>query len=154
VALKKFGGGHMTVPVVSGTQRSPGAAGTPEDGRRQGILLVDDAAVVRTVLAELLMKRGYAAWTAAEGSQAIDLYREHRHEIDLVVLDRCMPGLDGAQTLDALRAINPSVRSCFLTGESSTDVGDLLNRGVELVLFKPMEPEQVVRELEAMLARP
>jgi CheY-like chemotaxis protein len=46
-------------------------------------------------------------WLAAGGQEALDLYQRHREAIDVVLLDVRMPGLDGPQTLAALRALNP-----------------------------------------------
>jgi CheY-like chemotaxis protein len=140
----------MVDSVTAGTQARPDAnARTP--ARRRGILLVDDAPVVRTVLSDVLSRRQHTVWTAAEGAQAVELYQAHRFDIDLVVLDLCMPGLDGLQTLEALQAINPNVRCCFLTGEASANAQELIARGAELVLLKPMEPDFVADALERLL---
>lgn len=76
--------------------------------RKPGILLVDDAAVVRSVFAELLHREGFQVWVAAAAEQAVDLYRRHGGEIDLVVLDKRMPQVDGIHTLAALHALNPN----------------------------------------------
>ena len=57
-------------------------------------------------------------WLAGCGQEAIRLsYRQHRPEIDAVVPDVRMLGLDGRQTLAALRELNPQVRCCFLSGD-------------------------------------
>jgi CheY-like chemotaxis protein len=114
-------------------------------------LIVDDAAVVRSVLGQALFRSGCAVWTAAEGQQAIDLYRQHGAEIDLVVLDVQMPGLDGVQTLEALRTINSNVRCCFLTGGSTAEE-ELLSLGAVEVILKPAEPEAIVEALQRLLA--
>jgi CheY-like chemotaxis protein len=58
------------------------------------------------------------AWPAADGLEAVDLYRRHRDEIAAVVLDVHMPGLDGPATLRALRALDPGVGCVFMTGRS------------------------------------
>jgi CheY-like chemotaxis protein len=125
----------------------------PADPSREGqpgILLVDDSPVVRSKLGEVLRGHGFAVWTAASGSQAVEVYRLHLDAIALVLLDQCMPGLDGSQTLDELRRLNPRVRCCFLTGAGEDDDA-LLQRGAETVLRKPMEPNDVARALARIL---
>jgi CheY-like chemotaxis protein len=84
--------------------------------RRPGVLVVDEEACVRGVLGTLLRGQGFVVLLAASGLEAVTLYRQHGREIDAVVLDVRMPGLDGPQTLAALRQLDPHVRSVFLTG--------------------------------------
>ena len=70
-----------------------------------GVLVVDDDHLVR-VLAQMGLERdGFEVWLAANGREAIDLYRTHRKDISVVLLDVCMPDLDGPHTLDALRTL-------------------------------------------------
>jgi CheY-like chemotaxis protein len=117
---------------------------------RPHVLLVDDSAVVRSLLGEMLRRDGFTVCVAAGGRQALDIYRQHRDEIDLVVLDQRMPGLDGLQTLDGLRCLNPDVRCCFLTGAHEDDA-ELLRRGAACVLHKPMEPDDIALALRQMV---
>jgi CheY-like chemotaxis protein len=102
-----------------------------EPGKRQpGILVVDDDPEVRTLLNVLLNEDGYAVWLTANGYQAIKAYRGHRQDIDLVLMDVRMPGLDGPQTLAALHEFNPQLRCCFMTGAPGRYTEqDLLDRG-------------------------
>src|SRR5690349_11978266 len=93
------------------SDRRPGPTGTRlADGRRHGVLVVDDQEGVRGVLGAMLRQEGFAVWLAADGWEAIDLYRSRRAAIDLVLLDVRMPGLDGPATLAALRGLDPRVR--------------------------------------------
>ena len=64
-------------------------------------------------------------WLAVDGDDALDLYQRHRAEIDLVLLDVQMPGLDGPRTLDALREFDPDVLACFMTGSAKPGWNDL-----------------------------
>ena len=61
------------------------------------VLLIDDEQVFLDVLVKRLKKRGFNTWTA--GSAEEGLARLDRDPVDLVVLDLCMPGLDGLETL-------------------------------------------------------
>jgi CheY-like chemotaxis protein len=123
------------------SNRRPGPTGTRlADGRRHGVLVVDDQEGVRGVLELMLRQEGFAVWLAADGWEAIDLYRSRRAAIDLVLLDVRMPGLDGPATLTALRGLNPQVRCCFLSGDlGGYAEGELRDLGAA-VLPKPFRP--------------
>ncbi len=128
------------------TPEAPFAAAQPP-----GILVVDDEWEVRTILSEGLRREGFAVWQAADGYEALDLYRYHGESIGAVLLDVRMPGPDGPQTLAALRAIDPQVRCCFVTGDPGRyTVEDLHRLGAAAVLGKPFRLDavaQVAREL-------
>ena len=81
---------------------------------------------------------GFAAHQAGGGRQALDLYRQHRGSIRVVLLDLTMPEFDGRQTLAALREIDPAVRCVFMTGYATDSlVEELLASGAEQVVQKP-----------------
>src|SRR5262249_59047688 len=85
----------------------PGVPLGPPD--RPGILVVDDDETVRDVVNAWMRQDGFAVWLVASGREALDLYRRHREDIDVVLLDVQMPGLDGPQTLAAHRDLNPQL---------------------------------------------
>src|SRR5262245_11971981 len=82
---------------------------------RGGVLVVDDEALIRSMLNTGLAQYGFEVRLAASGREAIEIYSRDFSEIDLVLLDVRMPGLDGPQTLARLEAINPNVRCCFMS---------------------------------------
>src|SRR5262245_28789501 len=90
-----------------------------QGARRPGILVADDEACVREWLRAALQRHGFRVWLAADGEQAIDLYRRRRSEIVLVLLDVRMPVLNGPQTLARLRQMNPTVLCCFMSGNGA-----------------------------------
>ena len=69
---------------------------------KTGILVVDDDHMVRLLFHSALSESASSFRRAADGREAIELYCSHRKEIDAVVLDVRMPGMDGPETLDAL----------------------------------------------------
>src|SRR5271167_4932203 len=81
------------------------------------VLVVDDEHMVRIMVQLGLERNGFDVWLARNGREAIDLYRRHAEAIAVVLLDFRMPGLDGPQTLEALRELNPEVLACFMSGE-------------------------------------
>lgn len=132
---------------------------TPEtpvpNPRQPGILVVDDDAAVRTMLDVGLRQYGFAVWQAADGQEALRVYPQNRSEIDLVLLDVRMPGLDGPQTLAALLQLNPQIRCCFMTGQAgSYSQDELLQRGAAHVFPKPFQLAQVAQVLASLIGSP
>ncbi len=131
------------------TQRHPNGdlAGGPDRAAAQGlVIVVDDEESLRELLRLVLRSNGYAVQTAAGGEQALGLYRQCAGAAPLVLLDRKMPGLDGMETLAALREIDPQVRCCLMTGDSAgyTDE-ELAALGVACVLHKPFRLDEVIQ---------
>jgi CheY-like chemotaxis protein len=79
------------------------------------ILIVDDNPLIRLFLASVLPRFGFVVRVAATGEEALDLYRRHGKGLGLVLVDVEMPGLDGPQTLAALRELDPAVRCCLMS---------------------------------------
>ena len=141
-----------------GPQTPPqeGGQGPPADSpatscatpRTHGILVADDEWAVRAVLGVALRGKGFALWLASDGHEALDLYRRCRETIDVVLLDVCMPGWDGPQTLAALREVNPQVRCCFMSGDLGryTEQG-LRDLGAAAVLQKPFRVAEIAQAL-------
>ncbi len=104
------------------------------------ILVVDDEALVRSFLQVALERYGFAVWPVASGHEAIELYRRQGRHVALVLLDVCMGGLDGPQTLTALQRINPNIRCCFMSGDTGKYAEkDLLHMGAGRVFNKPFQ---------------
>jgi two-component system, cell cycle sensor histidine kinase and response regulator CckA len=84
------------------------------------ILVVEDEPTLRRVSGKLLEKLGYQVLEATSGERAVEIFAERRGDIDLVLLDVIMPGLDGLQTLERLRALDPRVRVILCSGMGET----------------------------------
>jgi CheY-like chemotaxis protein len=120
--------------------------------RNLGILVVDDMGLILSMLKVALQSRGFNVWLAENGDDAIPLYRLNREEIDLVLLDVQMPGLDGPHTLDALRRLDPDVLACFMTGNSGDySRDDLLECGVARVFNKPFSAITLAQSIHELL---
>jgi CheY-like chemotaxis protein len=91
---------------------------TYEAPRKLGVLVADDDSLVRTMLRVGLQLYGFQVYLAGNGREALEVYRQHRDVIDVVLLDVRMPGLDGPHTLEELRLLTPDIRCCFMSGET------------------------------------
>lgn len=120
--------------------------------RHPGILIVDDMGLILTMLKFAFHSRGFNVWLAENGDDALPLYRLNREEIDLVLLDVQMPGMDGPRTLAALRRLDPDVLACFMTGNAGNYTRDeLLECGVARVFNKPFSAATVAQSIHDLL---
>ncbi|MGZ6250222.1 MAG: hybrid sensor histidine kinase/response regulator, partial [Syntrophales bacterium] len=83
------------------------------------ILLVDDEDVIIDVGSEILEVLGYKVSTARSGREAIEIYKEKQNEIDMVILDMIMPEMDGGETFNMLKSIDPGVKVILSSGYSA-----------------------------------
>jgi CheY-like chemotaxis protein len=116
-------------------------------------LVTDDEPAVLTLVETMLRHGGFNVWTAVHGYQAVDQYRRLQGQLDLVLLDVFMPGLNGPQTLFTIQQIDPAVRCCFMTGtpQPYTEEG-LLQIGALRVFRKPFALGEFLPALEELAA--
>jgi DNA-binding NtrC family response regulator len=102
------------------------------------VLLVDDEAEFVSTLAERLELRGYQVRTAGSGEAALEALQQALPQV--VVLDVRMPGMDGLEALDTIRARYPDLPVIMLTGYGSTRDGiEGMRRGAFDYLVKPID---------------
>jgi two-component system cell cycle sensor histidine kinase/response regulator CckA len=115
------------------------------------VLVVDDEESVRNIVLLALTKCGYEVQAAGDAPAAlahIDLHQE----IDVVLLDVHLPGLDGPGALRAMQAKNPRLHFCFMTGQSRVySDEDLLAAGAAAVLHKPFTLEALESTVRQVL---
>ncbi|CAN5371008.1 cell cycle histidine kinase CckA [soil metagenome] len=118
------------------------------------ILFVEDEDAVRIVAARLLRARGYEVIEACDGEDALELAEKHAGEIDLLISDVIMPGLDGPTLLKKARHFLGDAQVMFISGYAEAEFSDLLE-GEEGVTFlpKPIDikilAERVKQQLQA-----
>jgi PAS domain S-box-containing protein len=110
-----------------------------EIAKGQTILIVDDEITIRTIIEEVLSEAGYTVLTASEGGVALEVLRANKN-VDLLVTDVGLPGLNGRQVADAARTLNPNLKVLFITGYVGSAVFGKaqLEPGMEL-LTKPFD---------------
>jgi PAS domain S-box-containing protein len=115
------------------------------------ILVVDDEEVIINVSRMILEALGYKVFMARSGQEAIEVYRDKKEEIDLVVLDMIMPAMGGENTFDILKTINPDVKVILSSGYSiNGQATRIMERGCRAFIQKPFgarELSQKVREV-------
>jgi two-component system cell cycle sensor histidine kinase/response regulator CckA len=118
------------------------------------VLIVDDEAEIREVVVDLLQEIGVKSLVAPNGESGLEIYRRHRDEISLVLLDVSMPGLGGKETFRLLKKENPDVRVVLSSGFSETEVTEEL-QGLGLTGFipKPYRLDRLVQVLRSVQAQ-
>ncbi len=113
------------------------------------VVLVDDHALCRNGLTDLLHHRGNIQVVAALGDPDLVAPALRQHQPDLLVLDLRMPATDGLTLLRRLRAEGIATPALILTmSDSEADLAAALRAGVRGYLLKDMEPEDVIAAIE------
>jgi DNA-binding NtrC family response regulator len=119
---------------------------------RQRVLIVEDDALARKGMADLLSLWGYEVATAGDGAEAIERVSEESPAV--VVSDLVMPGMDGLGLLSALRVDHPDVAVIMLTGQGSIESAvQAMKEGAYDYLTKPLDPARLQVLLERALDR-
>ena len=124
-----------------------------QQGAGQTILAVDDSKVLLDAIAGLLEIYGYRVLTAVDGAQALTLYSEYLRDIKVVLTDLVMPGMNGVELSQRLKSINPDIKIIASTGfPPKTYEPDLLKLGVNVILEKPFEIEDLLSAIHGVIA--
>ena len=116
------------------------------------VLLVDDEKIILEVGGEMLREMGYQVHLANSGPEAVQVYEEHASQIDLVILDMIMPDMDGRETYDGLRKINPDIKVLLASGYSITSqVNEILAQGFNGFIQKPFNMIRLSKKMRAIL---
>jgi two-component system cell cycle sensor histidine kinase/response regulator CckA len=138
------------VEPVPAAPKRPAARDLSGAGR---ILFVEDEDAVRGVAAKLLRARGYEVIEAASGEEALEIAETHAGEIDLMISDVVMPGMQGPELLRQARTYLGAAPVMFISGYAESEFSDLLE-GERNVSFlpKPIDiktlAERVKQELQ------
>ena len=124
-----------------------------QQGVGETILAVDDSAVLLDAIARLLEIYGYKVLTAESGDQALTLYSEYLGEINVVLTDLVMPGMNGVELAHRLKSINPEIKIIASTGfPPKTYQPELLELGVNVILEKPFEIEDLLSAIHEVIS--
>jgi PAS domain S-box-containing protein len=145
---------HVYLPRLLAAAPPPSPPLLGEPGGSETILLADDEEMLRRLGRQVLERYGYRVLTATDGAEAVEVYRQHQQEIDLVLLDLTMPKLSGLDALREMRALNPSVRAVIASGYFTDQAVQAVERdGAAGWVAKPYRPADLAREVRAVLDR-
>jgi signal transduction histidine kinase len=137
---------QATAPPPS--ERPLDQSGSKLDRGAANVLLCDDDDDVRDLLSEFLTSIGYTVQEASDGNEALHIL-DGGAEVDLLVTDYAMPGLNGLETIRQARLRRPGLQSLLITGHAGPLAGDI--SGVP-ILRKPFPPNELARRMIEILA--
>ncbi|PWC79717.1 response regulator [Azospirillum sp. TSH64] len=160
MATQSGGGVHIDSTLGSGTaitlylpsvaavaDRPARLAVEVERGQGRTVLLVEDDAIVRMGTMALLESQGHQVIEADSGETALALLHDGA-EVDALITDFAMPGMNGAEVVRNVRTLRPGLPALIVTGYADTpDLGEAVR-----LLRKPFSPNQIAEQLAAMLA--
>jgi signal transduction histidine kinase/CheY-like chemotaxis protein len=125
----------------------PGLASAP--GGTETILVVEDELTVRELSRKVLEQHGYTVMEAHDSETALALARDFPGEIDLVLADLALPGIDGIEVASRLRAERSGLRALYMSGADLDGVARRL-----ATLRKPFTPQDLLARVRQALGAP
>ncbi len=129
-----------------------------EDGAWRGrgrVLVADDEDSVRSITRRMLERLGLEVLMASDGRQAVEIFSNAGHQIDLVLLDLTMPEMTGKEVFIALRRLDPNVRIVLMSGYTELDVTErFVGRNFFEFLHKPFDRASFTSIIRAVFETP
>ncbi|MCG2831543.1 MAG: response regulator [Desulfobacteraceae bacterium] len=123
-------------------------------GNEEAILLVDDEAIILDVGKEILDVLGYKVFLASGGNEAIEIYKENKDKIALVILDMVMPGMGGGETYKSLKSINPDIKVMLSSGYNlGGEAAEIMKQGVNDFIQKPFTMTKLSHKIRNILEK-
>jgi CheY-like chemotaxis protein len=144
------------LPAAGAAASTPRARAEAAPPRKHSgtLLLVEDEAPVRELMAEILEDVGYCVLVAADPTEALRLAHDHSGVIDLVVSDVVMPRMSGFELVEHLRRLRPSLDVLYVSGYTDGAICDerQLPAGADF-LSKPFSPRVLAARIQQALTR-
>ncbi|MFO1451119.1 MAG: PAS domain-containing protein [Opitutaceae bacterium] len=150
---------HIYFPVTAtaNSRQSPApAAPAIPRGRGEAVLVTEDEASVRKVVALSLRRHGYVVVEAENGPTALRRWREHKGKFDLLLSDMVMPeGMTGREVADLMRRESPQLKVILCTGYSQSATLDSTDPDNRVTLLrKPFDPARLLTTVRQCLDEP
>lgn len=124
------------------------------------ILVVDDEKALRDILKKIFTQEGYIVQTAGDGKEAISKLKNDKlrtsggREIDLLITDLRMPGIDGVKMLLEIEKVRPEIKVAIITGYPlDPSIRKKIDDGVYAYFAKPFDNEKLVEYVKGLKLR-
>jgi len=144
---------HLYIPLVdTDAMVSTEERFAATQGQQETILLIDDEITMRQTIGEVLANMGYIVIEASNGEQALQLFKDKQHNIDLVISDVVMPKMNGPDSVKQMRSINNSLPVILMTGYDKLKAINTTNEiDGAIVLSKPFSFEELSHSLRTLI---
>ena len=121
---------------------------------KETILFVDDEDMIIQVGRDMIESLGYEVLIAENGKEAVELYEKNMKKIDMVMLDIIMPVMDGGETYDKLKEINPDIKVLLSSGYGiNGQATEILDRGCNGFIQKPFNMRTLSKKIREVLEK-
>jgi len=115
-------------------------------------LVIDDEETVREIASAMLKERGFSVVTANDGVEGVEMFRQYKEQITIVLLDMTMPRMNGEQCFSELRRISPDVRVLLSSGYNEQDATDhFAGKGLAGFIQKPYSANFLTEKIQSIL---
>lgn len=123
-------------------------------GGTETILLAEDDISVRDLTSTILQNYGYRVIEAVDGQDAVSKYAKNSDRVALVILDGIMPKKNGREAYEEMLAINPAIKTIFLSGYAEDIIGrhGLPDQSINFIL-KPVSPTNLLKRIREVLEK-
>ena len=138
----------MQAETGSKTATSPAAAA----GGTETVLVVEDQDGIRELVREFLEKNGYSVLHACDGNEALQVAKEHKHPIHLLLTDVVMPNMGGRELAHRLTSPRPEMKVLFMSGypDHASSTSEQVDNSA-VVLQKPFPLDTLARKIRSLL---
>jgi len=122
--------------------------------RQYRILLVEDSNTNRLIAETLLKQGGMELIAAGNGKEAVELYKEYKDSVDLILMDLHMPVMDGCEAAVKIRQLSADVPIVALTADVGPGIREKCEQcGIHYYISKPFNPDQFIQTIRDILGR-
>ena len=119
---------------------------------KKTVFVVDDEEMLRSLTCDIIEGEGFNVISASNGREAVEIFKDKRDEVGLVILDMSMPEMDGNQTFRALKEIDPGVRVLVSSGFIEDPViAKMIREGAKGVIAKPFKVDELTTIVRSTL---
>jgi PAS domain S-box-containing protein len=142
-------------PIATDTQKPAEEQGDGHEQVTRGaetILVVEDEEVLLQSLELLLGSQGYSVLSARDGYEAVEIFRQNKGKISLIILDIGLPKLNGWDAYAKMREINPRIKCIISSGYLDPIMkSGRIDPGAENFILKPYDPSEILKQVRKVL---
>jgi signal transduction histidine kinase/CheY-like chemotaxis protein/HPt (histidine-containing phosphotransfer) domain-containing protein len=132
---------EKTKPAVTGH-------GSRQDAIDYRMLVVEDNKTNQFIVREILEQAGFSVSLTDNGEEGVNYYRDHKTEIDMILMDLHMPVMNGYEASALIREMDRNVPIVAMTADAITGVDEECRRvGIDYYISKPFDPEKLIATL-------
>jgi CheY-like chemotaxis protein len=143
---------EICLPLMTENSQAPQQTLTkPRKTSEKRVLFVDDEPAITEMASHILAHSGYRAMFFIDGNEALDYFRDHPYDFDIIITDLKMPHISGSELASRCAEINPNIPIILTTGFSEKiSLASCRQWGVTTVITKPFSIQQLLANLEEL----